>query len=238
MFYRLRSVPGIGKVMAGRLVERFGLETLEVIEKQPDLLPEVPGIGPQRAGQIQQAWKKQKGIRETLVFLQSHGIEAHPVLIRRASHGPLQPKYRGEAQFNHVVVRARIDGQVTWLDVAESGCPFGLLPPDAPGDFNQALLNIIVNAAHAIGEMYVQNGSSEKGTITVSTQQVNGFAEIRIKDTGPGIAKEIQKKIFDPFFTTKEVGQGTGQGLAIAHSTIVNKLGGKLKVMSEKGGER
>ncbi|MEJ2407255.1 MAG: ATP-binding protein [Candidatus Thiodiazotropha sp.] len=107
--------------------------------------------------------------------------------------------------------------------------------PCLPGDFNQALLNIIVNAAHAIGEMYVQNGSTEKGTITVSTQQVNSFAEIRIKDTGPGIPKEIQKKIFDPFFTTKEVGRGTGQGLAIAHSTIVNKLGGKLEVLSEKG---
>ena len=67
-------IPGIGPVMAERLVKRFGLNTLEMIEKQPRRLTEVQGIGKLRASQIQQAWKQQKGAREVLIFLQGHGI--------------------------------------------------------------------------------------------------------------------------------------------------------------------
>ena len=67
-------IPGIGQVMAGRLVETFGLQTLEIIENEPERLSEVPGIGAHRAAQIRQAWKRQKGIREVLIFLQGHGI--------------------------------------------------------------------------------------------------------------------------------------------------------------------
>ncbi len=75
-------VPGIGKVMAGRLVAQFGLDTLEVIERQPDRLAEVEGIGPVRARSIRQAWQEQHGMREVMVFLQSHGVStAHAVKI-------------------------------------------------------------------------------------------------------------------------------------------------------------
>jgi signal transduction histidine kinase len=93
-----------------------------------------------------------------------------------------------------------------------------------PGAFNQVVLNIVVNAAQALGEMDGQG----KGTITVQTRQVETWAEIRITDTGPGIPEAVQEKIFDPFFTTKEVGKGTGQGLAIAHDVVVQKHGGTL----------
>ncbi len=102
-----------------------------------------------------------------------------------------------------------------------------------PGDFNQAILNMIVNAAHAIADVVGEGG--EKGTITVSTQQRDAWVEVRIADTGPGIAEEIRGQIFDPFFTTKEVGRGTGQGLAIARHVIVEKHGGSLVVESVAG---
>jgi PAS domain S-box-containing protein len=98
------------------------------------------------------------------------------------------------------------------------------LVPCVPGAFNQVVLNIVVNAAQALGEMDGQG----KGTITVQTRQVETWAEIRITDTGPGIPEAVQEKIFDPFFTTKEVGKGTGQGLAIAHDVVVQKHGGTL----------
>jgi signal transduction histidine kinase len=94
-------------------------------------------------------------------------------------------------------------------------------------------VNIVVNAAHAIADVARDRG--EKGTITVSTRAAGAWAEIRIADTGTGIPPEIRQKIFDPFFTTKGVGRGTGQGLAIAHSVVVDKHGGVIEVESEMG---
>ncbi|NDV22719.1 ATP-binding protein [Desulfovibrio sp. JC022] len=101
-----------------------------------------------------------------------------------------------------------------------------------PGAINQVLLNVIVNAAHAIAEN-IQN--DEKGTISVITKFEPPFATIIIKDTGCGISKENMHKIFDPFFTTKEVGKGTGQGLAIVHDIIVEKHCGTIDIESEEG---
>lgn len=101
-------------------------------------------------------------------------------------------------------------------------------------EINQAILNIIVNAAHAIGDS-ASGESAEKGLIGITTLHDNGWAEIRITDTGCGMTPNIIKKIFDPFFTTKEVGKGTGQGLSISHGVIVTKHGGSIDVESEAG---
>jgi PAS domain S-box-containing protein len=113
------------------------------------------------------------------------------------------------------------------------------LAPDLPlvpcllGQFNQVILNMIVNATHAIAD--VVKGTGAKGTISITTRLVDGWAEVRITDSGTGIPEEIRRKIFDPFFTTKEVGKGTGQGLAIAHSVIVDKHHGTIAIESEVG---
>ncbi len=102
------------------------------------------------------------------------------------------------------------------------------------GEINQVFLNLIINAAHAIGDV-VKQSSQEKGLIRISTHNKGSWVEVRIQDTGTGIPEAIRSKIFDPFFTTKDVGRGTGQGLAICHSVIVNKLGGTLDFESEVG---
>ena len=70
-------IRGIGKGLAGRLVQAFGLETLDVIENQPERLREVEGIGPQRTAAIQRAWVEQRDIKDVMVFLQSHGVSTH-----------------------------------------------------------------------------------------------------------------------------------------------------------------
>lgn len=101
-----------------------------------------------------------------------------------------------------------------------------------PGEFNQVILNLIVNAAHAIGSAVKQG---EKGRITVTTKKDGDWAEISVADTGCGIPENIRTRIFDPFFTTKDVGKGTGQGLAIAHSVITEKHGGRIWFESETG---
>ena len=120
-------------------------------------------------------------------------------------------------------------------------CTVGLhLDPDLdpvlclPGEINQAFLNIIINAAHAVGTV-VEAGQREIGFIDITTLQLDEMVEIRIADNGIGIPEEIRDRIFDPFFTTKEVGKGTGQGLAVAYDVIVRKHKGDIFVESEHG---
>ncbi len=96
-----------------------------------------------------------------------------------------------------------------------------------PGEINQVLLNVIVNAAQAIREV-VGDAAAGKGEIRVSTRRDGEWVEIRIADSGPGIPPAIRGRIFDPFFTTKEVGKGTGQGLAIAHNVVVKRHHGAI----------
>jgi PAS domain S-box-containing protein len=102
------------------------------------------------------------------------------------------------------------------------------------GEFNQVILNLLINAAHAVGDAAKQQQGA-KGTITLTTKCDGEWAEIQINDSGSGIPKEISERIFEPFFTTKEVGRGTGQGLALAHSIIVKKHGGKIWFDSAPG---
>jgi signal transduction histidine kinase len=119
--------------------------------------------------------------------------------------------------------------------VAELETHFGELPPVTcyAAEMHQALLNLVANAADAIGEVFKTTGA--KGRLTVSTSRENGDAMIRITDTGAGIPGDIRQKIFDPFFTTKEVGKGIGQGLTIARNIIVRKHGGSLSFQSDSG---
>lgn len=119
--------------------------------------------------------------------------------------------------------------------VASLETELGELPPIVchVNELNQVFLNIVVNAAHAIGD--VVKGTDQKGVIRVSTHHEDGVAVIEISDTGGGIPEAIQAKVFDPFFTTKEVGKGTGQGLAIARSVVVEKHGGTLTFQTARG---
>lgn len=103
-----------------------------------------------------------------------------------------------------------------------------------PGELNQVFLNILVNAAHAITAK-LEESSEEKGAITLRTKADEDWLEIQIQDTGGGIPEHAQKRVFDPFFTTKSVGKGTGQGLSIAYSVVVEKHEGQLFFKTEPG---
>ncbi len=119
-----------------------------------------------------------------------------------------------------------------WKYVAEMDTEFDPDLPPVPclrDELNQVVLNIIVNAAHAISDV-TDGGNEGKGTIRLSAKQNGDWAELRISDTGSGIPEEVRDRIFDPFFTTKQVGKGTGQGLAIARSVVVDKHGGTIEI--------
>ncbi len=103
-----------------------------------------------------------------------------------------------------------------------------------PGEINQVLLNLVVNAAHAVSDV-VQEAEG-RGTITIRTRNVgDAWVEVRVEDSGAGIADEHRDSLFDPFFTTKGLGRGTGQGLAIARDVVVNMHRGSITFESEEG---
>ncbi|MCJ7514694.1 MAG: PAS domain S-box protein, partial [Dehalococcoidia bacterium] len=97
-----------------------------------------------------------------------------------------------------------------------------------PGQIQQVLLNLIVNAET---EMKLAHG---KGKLTITTKKKDKTIKIYIKDNGPGIKPEVMDKIFDPFFTTREVGQGTGLGLSLCYG-IVTEHRGKIYAESKPG---
>jgi PAS domain S-box-containing protein len=106
------------------------------------------------------------------------------------------------------------------------------LVPCVPSAINQVVLNLIVNAAHAIGDVIAEG---ELGTLRVVTRRTKTVALIRIEDTGCGMSEDVRERIFDPFFTTKEVGKGTGQGLAIVYAVVREHHGGSISVESTPG---
>jgi len=97
------------------------------------------------------------------------------------------------------------------------------------GEINQVLLNMLVNASHAIKSKGIQ------GTIKIHTYLENDYVKCEITDNGVGISETDISNIFNPFFTTKPVGIGTGLGLSISHDIIVNKHSGYIEVNSNLG---
>jgi PAS domain S-box-containing protein len=118
--------------------------------------------------------------------------------------------------------------------VAKVRTEFGEMPQVVcnVGELNQVFLNLIVNAAHAIKD---SGKDIDSGEIVIRISAEGDQAVIRVRDNGCGVPKENLSKLYDPFFTTKEVGRGTGQGLTISHSIVVDKHGGDISVSSEVG---
>ncbi|MBE2189990.1 MAG: PAS domain S-box protein [Desulfobulbaceae bacterium] len=100
-------------------------------------------------------------------------------------------------------------------------------------EINQVLINLIVNASHAIADK--KEMTETDGTITIATSIEGNDCKITISDTGKGILPENMDRVFDPFFTTKDPGKGTGQGLSLSHDIIVNKHGGQIYIESDFG---
>ena len=134
---------------------------------------------------------------------------------------------------NHLINLVTTVTRNQWKYVAEMDLELSpeLLKISAiEGEINQMLVNLIVNAAQAIGEKQ----EADLGNIRIQTRNSNGGVELTIADSGKGIPPEIMPRIFDMFFTTKPPGQGTGQGLAITQA-IVHRHNGKISVKSEPG---
>jgi signal transduction histidine kinase len=136
---------------------------------------------------------------------------------------------------NKAIENTSIVARNEWKYLAELAFDFATDLPLVncfPGEVNQVILNMIVNACHAIED--VTMGKS-KGHILITTQQSEENVIIKIEDNGAGMDESVSQRVFDPFFTTKEVGKGTGQGLSLAYSVIVEQHAGKISVESTVG---
>ena len=155
--------------------------------------------------------------------------------MKEFSHPGAEGKFA--VNLNHAIETTVAVARNEWKYVADVQTCFDESLPPVPclaGEFNQVILNLLINAAHSVGDA-VGRDSGSKGTITVTTRCVGDWAEVQIRDTGTGIPENIRARIFEPFFTTKEVGKGTGQGLALAHAFIVKKHNGQIWFESEVG---
>lgn len=160
-----------------------------------------------------------KIVRSMKEFAHPGGMEKKPVNINKALENTT------------IVTRNE------WKYVAELEMDLDPALPEVfclPDEINQVFLNVLVNAGQAIRDVVEAEGQG-RGRIRISTSRDGDQVEIRISDTGKGIPDAIRARIFDPFFTTKVVGQGTGQGLAIAHAVVVEKHQGSISFRSNEG---
>jgi signal transduction histidine kinase len=202
---------------SGRIDEAViaGVEAREALADVDYLREEIPKSIAQSAEGVERIAAIVKAIRE---FSHPGAAEKAPVDLNRA------------------VETTTLVSRNEWKYVADLQLD---LAPGLPmvscvrGEINQVILNLVVNAAHAIAEK--TGGTAEKGQITVTTRADGEWAEVRVSDTGTGIPEKAQANVFNPFFTTKPVGKGTGQGLAIAHMVVVQKHRGTIHFETEPG---
>ena len=165
-----------------------------------------------------------EGVERVASIVRSMKAFAHP------DRGEMAP-----ADLNAAIRSTTVIARNEYRYVADLDLQLGALPPVLchVGEINQVVLNMVVNAAHAIQAAVGDTGA--RGKITVTTYARPDAIEIDVADTGCGIPEHVAPRIFDPFFTTKPVGHGTGQGLAMAHAVVVEKHRGKLTFDSTVG---
>jgi signal transduction histidine kinase len=167
-------------------------------------------------------------IRQTLA-----GIERVATIVRAMkAFGYTDNELKTPADLNQAIANTLVVANSELKYVADVETDFAELPPIwcYPGDINQVLLNLVVNAAHAIG-----SAGTGRGLIRVRTHVDGDHVVIAVADSGTGIPPEVAKKVFEPFFTTKDVGVGTGQGLALCWSLVVERHNGSIDFETRPG---
>jgi signal transduction histidine kinase len=177
-------------------------------------------------------------VRPTLRRIYQEGDRAAKIVRNLLIFTGTQRKSRQRLRIDRVLARALASRGASLrrnrIDVSrhqEDGVP------RISGDpllLQQALLNILINAEHAI----TSTGAAGRIDTVVTRANQGNTVRLTIEDSGPGIPAEILPRIFDPFFTTKDVGQGTGLGLAITYG-IIQEHGGTIQASNTpQGGAR
>ncbi|HEY9597482.1 MAG TPA: AAA family ATPase, partial [Cyanophyceae cyanobacterium] len=209
-------------------------ELLEEIENQKDRLdPDTMDYIEEILSDLQQNVQKinhhgkraDNIVRGMLMHSQGKGGEREPTDINALLAEYVNLAYHGmrakDSSFN-ITIETDYDNELGKINVV-------------PQNISRVFLNLINNACYAAHEKKKQLGDGFSPILSVKTQTLDESIEIRIRDNGQGISREILDKIFNPFFTTKPTGQGTGLGLSISYDIIVKEHQGELKVETEVG---
>jgi two-component system NtrC family sensor kinase len=164
------------------------------------------------------------------------GLDRVATLVRAMKEfGQSSPDVKSIADVNRAVATTLTVASSRYRDVADVALELGDLPAVEChiAELNQVLLQLISNAADAIAEAHT---APARGTIRIRTWCDADAVCVSVTDNGTGIHEDIRGRIFDPFFTTKPVGRGTGQGLSIARSIVVDRHAGSLSFETVVGG--
>ena len=212
------------------IIDRHRAATLQTLATRPDdraaadaLAAEAEADLPYLREHVPAAIERAlDGMRRVAVIVQSMKVFAHP-----------DAKEMAGVCLNQAIQSTLTIARNEWKDVADLEADYGELPLVTchGGQINQAILNIVINAAHAMSSVPRET----RHKLVVSTRLEGEAVAISIGDSGGGIPDHVRDRMFDPFFTTKPVGKGTGQGLAIARSVIVDKHHGTLTCETEVG---
>jgi signal transduction histidine kinase len=191
-------------------------------------------------GTLQQSWRAHDIDRLAEQLPQAgtmalEGLDRIAHIVRSMKEFSHPGSARTQIDLNRTIQNTLTIARNAYRYVADVHTDLGELPPLScyPGALNQALLNLIVNAAQAIGEAVA--GSDRRGRIDIRTRREGDTVVIEIQDDGIGINDDVREHIFEPFFTTKPIGQGSGQGLAITRAVIVDQHRGRISVHAGAG---
>ncbi|WP_213290970.1 ATP-binding protein [Bradyrhizobium sp. sGM-13] len=220
-------------------VNNFSALSTELIDEVNDLLKSAPLAEVVRE-ELDDLTHTLRGNLEKVV---QHGKRADSIVKNMLLHSRAGSGERRPADINAIVEES--------LNLAYHGAraeksDFNItlkrdLDPDAgevdvyPQEITRVLLNLISNGFYAAAKRKQAESDGFEPTLSASTRSLGNKVEIRIRDNGTGIPKEVREKIFNPFFTTKPAGEGTGLGLSMSHDIVVKQHGGKIDVFSEPG---
>jgi signal transduction histidine kinase len=210
-------------------------------EVSKDLIEEM--IEEVSLGNLDEAKKISKDISENLDKINHHGQRASSIVQGMLSHSRTGKRQRDLTDINLLAdeylrlayhglrakdksfnadFKAELDKSIPKINVVAQ-------------DVGRVLLNLINNAFYAVSKKAQAGIEGYRPVVSVITKLNNKTVEIRVRDNGGGIPRELQDKIFQPFFTTKPTGEGTGLGLSLSYDIIMKGHDGHLEVESEEG---
>ncbi|KAA9325871.1 hypothetical protein F0P96_19085 [Hymenobacter busanensis] len=183
------------------------------------------------------------GLKQNLHEISQHGLRASSIIKGMLEHSRTGLQHRQLTDLNALVTEhARLAYEA--YQSQAPGVPAQLsldLSPQLPAvavvpqDMGRVLLNLLSNAFHAVRQREQTTEAGFAPAVHISTRQLNGQVEIRVRDNGSGIPADLHEQIFQPFFTTKPVGEGTGLGLSLSHDIVTKGHGGTLRAETRAG---